>query len=70
MGDTVKKVDSTQKQSFWKSLKSEFKKITWPEKQSLVKQTLAVCVITVILGAVIAGVDTVYKIGINWLLNL
>ena len=70
MGETVNKVDTAQKQSFLKSLKSEFKKITWPDKNSLVKQTVAVCVITVILGAVIAGVDTVYKIGINWLLNL
>ena len=70
MGEAVNKVDGAKKQGFWKSLKSEFKKITCPDRQSLVKQTIAVSVITVILGVLIAGVDTVFKYGIAWLLKL
>lgn len=70
MGEAVKTVDVAPKRSKWKSLKSEFKKITWPDKQSLVKQTIAVIIITVILGLIIAGVDSIFKVGINAVLGI
>lgn len=70
MGEAVNHVDVAPKKSKWKSLKSEFKKITWPDRKSLVKQTIAVIVITVILGLIIAGVDAIYKVGINWMLGI
>jgi preprotein translocase subunit SecE len=40
--------------SWFKGLKAEFKKIIWPDKKSLGKQTLAVIVITAVLSVIIA----------------
>lgn len=70
MGEAVNNVDVAPKKSKFKSLKSEFKKITWPDRKSLVKQTIAVIVITVILGLIIAGVDAAFQVGINWMLGI
>ena len=51
--------------SRFKGLKAEFKKIIWPDKKSLGKQTLAVIVITAVLSVIIALLDAVVKFGIN-----
>ena len=51
--------------SWFKGLKAEFKKIIWPDKKSLGKQTVAVIVITAILSVIIALLDAVVKFGIN-----
>ena len=51
--------------SWFKGLKAEFKKIIWPDKKSLSKQTLAVVVITAFLSVVIALLDAIVKFGIN-----
>ncbi len=61
--DTSK--DVTPKKSRFKSLKSEFKKITWPDRPTLIKQTIAVIVISIIVGALIVGVDTLYKMAFH-----
>ena len=52
---------------FYKGLKIEFKKISWPDKTALGKQTLAVTVVTVIVGVIIALIDMVIQYGVNWL---
>lgn len=62
--------ENTQKKSRFKELKSEFKKIIWPNKVTLAKQTGAVVVISVILGAVIALVDFILKYGVDLWVNL
>ena len=51
--------------SWFKGLKAEFKKIIWPDKKSLGKQTLAVIVISAVLSVIIALLDAVVKFGIN-----
>ncbi|MCP1102061.1 preprotein translocase subunit SecE [Aequitasia blattaphilus] len=61
--------DKTQKVSKLTELKREFKKIVWPDKMTLFKQTTAVIVISVILGAIIAIVDFVLKYGVDLLVN-
>ena len=63
MAETKNKV---QKKSKWKSLKSEFNKIVWPDKITLAKQTVAVVTLSVILGGIIAIVDAILKIGIDF----
>jgi len=57
--------EKAPKKSWFKGLKSEFKKIVWPDKESLVKESVAVIVITVILGCVIAIVDLAIERGVN-----
>ena len=67
MGETVK--ETKQKKSWFKGLKAEFKNIIWPDRNSLVKETTAVLVVSVLLGAIIFVVDFVARIGIEFLVR-
>ena len=67
MGDTVNN-EGTQKKSFFHGLKSEFKKIVWPDKETVQKQTLAVISAAVALGLIIAALDLVIKFGLSFIL--
>ena len=58
----------TQKKSWFKGLQAEFKKVIWPDKNTLTKQTTAVAV-SVILGALIAVIDAALKYGIDFLVK-
>ncbi len=65
--------DSKEKQarpSFFKGVKTEFKKISWPDRQSLLKQSVAVVAISVVLGVIIAILDFVIQNGVNFLTSL
>ncbi len=42
---------------FFKGVKVEFRKIIWPDRDTLLKQLAAVLVVTVLLGVVIALID-------------
>jgi len=71
MADSAKKDKAVNKKpSFWKGLKAEFKKITWPDKESLLKQSVAVVCISVVVGAIIAVMDFVIQYGVNILTSL
>ena len=60
--------ESTPKKKSWiKGLKSEFKKIIWPEKKSVARQTTAVVLITAVLGVIITVIDYLVQIGFNQL---
>ena len=62
--------EKTQKKSWFKGLKSEFKKIIWPDKETLAKQTVAVISVSVVLGAIIALLDFLIQYGVDILVNL
>ena len=64
MGDAANEKAPVVK-SWFKGLKSEFKKIVWPDKESLAKQTVAVIIITAILSVIIALLDAAVKFGID-----
>ena len=70
MGETAKNTEGTQKKSFFKGVKSEFKRIIWPTKDTLVKETAAVVIVSVILGIIIAAVDVGVKYGFDKLLQV
>ena len=57
------------KKNWWKGLKGEWKKIIWPSKSTLTKQTAAVIVVSVLLGIVITIVDIIAKYGIELLVR-
>ena len=63
----VKKVEETKKKSWFQGLKSEFKKIIWTDRDTLVKQTIAVIAITAIIGLMILVVDEVAMNVVNLL---
>ena len=62
MSENTEKVKKT---SWFKGLKAEFKKIIWPDKKTLAKQTVAVIVCSLALGAIISVVDTLLQNGID-----
>ena len=62
--------DKPKKTSFFRGVKQEYKKITWPGKNDVTKQTLLVSVICVILGLLIAGIDLGIKYGMQFLTNI
>lgn len=61
--------DKAPKESFTKGLKSEFRKIIWPDKKTLGKQAVAVVSISIVLGLVITVIDTILQYGINFLVK-
>ena len=63
MGDAAN--EKAPVKSWFKGLKAEYKKIVWPGKESLGKQTVAVVIITAILSVIIALLDAVVKFGID-----
>ena len=66
MGDKANKTnESLVKTNFSQEVKSEFKKIIWPSKESLTKESVAVIVTTIVLGGIVALID----LGIQYLIN-
>lgn len=66
MDDAVKKEQAApHKRSWFKSLKAEFNKIIWPDKETLTKQSIAVLASSIALGLIIALLDLIIKFGIN-----
>ena len=63
------KTQKTQKKSWFKGLQVEFKKVIWPDRKTLARQTTAVIAVSVVLGAVIAVVDAILKYGIDLLVR-
>ncbi len=59
----------TQKKSWFKGLKAEFKKVIWPDRITLARKTAAVIVTTVCLGAIITVIDAILKYGIDFLVK-
>ena len=70
MGDTAKTNEQAPKKSFWKGLKSEFKKVIWPDKDTLLKQSTAVVIISIVLGIIIAAIDWCIQFGVDKLLQI
>ncbi|MCR5849019.1 MAG: preprotein translocase subunit SecE [Lachnospiraceae bacterium] len=66
MADTQKK----PKKNFFKGVRSEFKKISWPGRDDVIKQTVVVTIITFVVALIIAAVDFGIKYGINFLTGL
>ena len=64
-----KKKNDAVKTRWIDGLKSEFRKIIWPDKEDLAKQTTAVIIVSVIVGVIIAIVDTVVQYGIDFLIK-
>ena len=65
----AEKKEKAKKTSWFKGLKAEFKKIIWPAKKTLAKQTVAVTACSIVLGAIIAVVDVIVKYGVDFLVK-
>lgn len=67
-----KNTEKTAKKNggFFHALKAEFKRIIWPDKNAVVKETTAVVVVTVVLGVIIALLDFVIKLGLDKIIQI
>ena len=73
MGDTNNNaVENAAKKSgsWFKGLKAEYKKVIWPNKEEVRKQTIAVVLISFVVGLVIAVLDMGLQYGIDFIINL
>ncbi|MBQ9927537.1 MAG: preprotein translocase subunit SecE [Lachnospiraceae bacterium] len=72
MADSVKKEKAAAKKKpgFFKGLKSEYRKISWPDRTSLLKQSVAVVCVSVVVGIIIAVLDFMMKYGVDFLTSL
>ena len=68
MGDTTKN-EQAKKKSFVKGMKAEYRKIVWPSKETVTKQTIAVLISTIALGVVITVLDLVIRLGLDVILG-
>ena len=68
MGEKSSK-EKAQKKSWFKGLKAEFKKIIWPDKKTLAKETTAVVAVSVLLAALISVMDVIVKYGVDFLIK-
>ena len=61
--------EDVKKTSWFKGVKAEFKKISWPTKDTLTKETIAVLVVSVLLGVVITVIDLIVRTGIEFIVR-
>lgn len=66
----IKKIGKKPKTSWFSGLKAEFQKIIWPEKQSVIRQTIAVLAVSVVTGLIIALLDWGIQQGVDFLIGL
>ena len=62
---TAKTATASKKKSRLQGLKAEFRRIIWPDKETITKEATAVVVSTVILGIIIALLDLLIKTGLD-----
>ncbi|MCM1523341.1 MAG: preprotein translocase subunit SecE [Ruminococcus sp.] len=55
---------------FFKDLKSEFKKVVWPSKKTVVNNTSVVLVTMVVCGLAIWGIDSAFAALLGKLLSM
>lgn len=55
------------KQSWFKGLRREYKRIIWPNSETVAKESIAVIVISIVIGLLIALVDAVVKYGLDFI---
>ena len=69
MADSAKK-EKANKPSFFKGLKAEYQKIVWPDRNEVLKQSVAVVCISIVLGSIIAVLDVLMQYGVDFLTSL
>lgn len=61
--------EKASKPKFFDGVKAEFRKISWPARDMLFKQSVAVVGISIVLGGIIAILDMVLQYAIDFLVK-
>ena len=64
-----KEKDPKKEKSFFKGLQTEFKKIIWPDKESLWRQTTVVLIISIIMCGFIRLIDILVQFGVEFIVK-
>jgi len=77
MAEDIKSVKSENKpklgariKKFFKDYKSELKKIVWPTRQQLVKNTVVVLFTIIFMAAIVGVLDLIFGFGVSQLSNV
>ena len=54
---------------FFRGVKAEFKKITWPEKELLLERAVGVGGVCIVLGTIIAVLDLILQYAVDFLVR-
>ena len=54
---------------FLNGIKAEFKKIVWPNKDDIVRETIAVISSSIAIGIIISILDFIFKILLNFVIK-
>jgi preprotein translocase subunit SecE len=58
----------TSLKDWYRGLVAEYRKISWPDRDTLTRETATVTVSAIILGVIIATLDMILQYGINFLI--
>ena len=61
--------EKASKPKFFDGVKAEFKKITWPDRDLLLRQSVAVVGVSIVLGGVIAILDMILQYAVDFLVK-
>lgn len=56
--------------TFLKGVKTDWNKIIWSDKKTLIRETVAFAAFSIVLCILIIGVDTVTQYGVNFISSL
>ena len=56
--------------TFLKGVKTDWNKIIWSDKKTLIRETVAFAAYSIVLCILIIGVDTVTQYGVNFISSL
>ncbi len=62
-----KETSPALKRSWFQELKAEFKKISWPNKDRLFRETVVVLVSAISIGLIIVLVDWLLNLGLSFI---
>lgn len=68
-GDKDKKGGKSSLKSWWGDIKGEYKKIVWPTRDDVIKDTVTVIVTCAIVGVVVCGFDILFGWAYQALVN-
>ena len=61
--------EKASKPKFFDGVKAEFKKITWPDRDLLLRQSVAVVGVSIVLGGVSAILDMILQYAVDFLVK-
>lgn len=70
MGESSKTDNTVKPVKFWDGVKAEFQKISWPNKDTLIKQSIAVVIVAIVSGVLISLLDVIFQYGVNFITTL